>query len=397
MPEEAGRIESDRITAYGSEIFLRGEKPHGKKETVAAGHAQSHTAENDMLESVLTRPASDTQRELFVQAWRWMLLSRTLDEKLASLYRAGKIPGGGVYLGKGQEALSVSIGLQLRKTDVFSPLIRDGAGRLAFGETVAEALRTCLGSSLGPMRGRDGNVHRGRPRDGYLPMISHLGATVSVVNGVLMARRMKGISGMVGAASMGEGGTSTGAFHEALNQAAVEKLPLVVVVANNQYAYSTPNSRQFACRSLVDRAAGYGVEGHTADGTDLADCLRVVGSAISSARSGNGPQLVVASLLRLCGHGEHDDASYVDPRLRSLKVGRDCLKVAEQRMLEEGWCDPPAVQSWREDSVQQVEEALAQVQREPAPDPYKETWCALANRHFCEGCMEPTCPICSAA
>src|SRR3954451_19126089 len=166
-----------------------------------------------MVETVLTRPApaeSSTERDLYVQAYRLMLLARTLDEKLASLYRAGEIPGGGVYLGKGQEALSVSLGLSLRKGDIFSPLIRDGAGRLAFGETVQEALRTCLGSSLGPMRGRDGNVHRGRPRDGYFPRISHLGATVAVVNGALIARRMKGVTDTVGAACMGEGGTSTG-------------------------------------------------------------------------------------------------------------------------------------------------------------------------------------------
>src|SRR5436190_6839627 len=222
-----------------------------------------------MLKTVLTRPAqAESEKDLFVQAFRWMLLARTLDDKLASLYRAGKIPGGGVYLGKGQEAVSVAVGQSLRKGDVYAPLIRDGAGRLAFGETVLEAVRTCLGSPLGPMRARDGNVHRGRPKDGYLPMISHLGAMISVVNGVLLARRFKGIEGVVGATCIGEGGTSTGAFHEALNQAAIEKLPLVLVVANNQFAYSTPTSRQFACQNLVDRAIGYGVEGHALDATD---------------------------------------------------------------------------------------------------------------------------------
>src|SRR5881398_3628052 len=164
-------------------------------------------------------------RDEYIQAYRWMLLARTLDEKLASLYRAGKIHGG-VFLGRGQEALSVSIGLALRKGDVFAPLIRDQAGRLAFGEPILDAVRTYLGSSLGPMRGRDGNVHRGRPREGLLPMISHLGAMISVVNGTLMARRFKNVTGTVGAACIGEGATSTGSFHEALNQAAVEKLPL---------------------------------------------------------------------------------------------------------------------------------------------------------------------------
>src|SRR5262245_2766926 len=182
-------------------------------------------------------------REEFVQAWRWMLQARTLDEKLASLYRAGKIHGG-VFLGRGQEALSVAIGLALRKGDIFAPLIRDTAGRLAFGEPLLDAIRTYLGSAAGPMRARDGNVHRGRPREGVFAMISHLGAMISVVNGALLAHRFKGITGTVGATSLGDGGTSTGAFHEALNQAAVEKLPLVLIIANNQYAYSTPNERQ---------------------------------------------------------------------------------------------------------------------------------------------------------
>jgi len=340
----------------------------------------------NMVETVRTRPApAESDKELFLQGFRLMLLARTLDEKLASLYRAGKIPGGGVYLGKGQEALSVSVGLSLRKGDVFSPLIRDGAGRLAFGETVQEALRTCLGSSLGPMRGRDGNVHRGRPRDGYFPMISHLGATVAVVNGALIARRMRGVIDTVGAACMGEGGTSTGAFHEALNQAAVERLPLVAVVADNQYAYSTSNKRQFACRSLVERAEGYGVTGHSLDGTDLRACLRTLRAAVQNARSGGGPQLVVANLLRLCGHGEHDDASYIDPKLKASPLGRDCLDLAEKHLVKNEWASQGQVQRWRDEATHQVDEAVTQVQREPPPDPFRETWCALASKHLAEG------------
>src|SRR6266536_2542237 len=260
-------------------------------------------------------PLVSTFRDQYVKAFRWMLLARTLDDKFASLYRAGKIHGG-VFLGRGQEALSVSVGIALRKGDVFAPLIRDQAGRLAFGEPILDAARTCLGSVLGPMRGRDGNVHRGRPKEGLLPMISHLGATISVVNGILFARRLRNVSGVVGAASIGDGGTSTGAFHEALNQAAIEKLPLVLVVANNQFAYSTPTSRQFACQNLVDKAAGYGVEGHTLDATDLRACLETLKRAIGRARSGAGPQLVVGSLLRLCGHGEHDDAPYITNELK---------------------------------------------------------------------------------
>jgi hypothetical protein len=117
------------------------------------------------------KPAGDiaTARDLTLAAYRFMLLGRLLDDKFAALYRAGKIHGG-VFLARGQEALSASIGVSLKKTDVFAPLIRDTAGRLAFGETVLDAVRTYMGSSLGPMRGRDGNVHRGKPQEGYLPL-----------------------------------------------------------------------------------------------------------------------------------------------------------------------------------------------------------------------------------
>jgi TPP-dependent pyruvate/acetoin dehydrogenase alpha subunit len=341
-----------------------------------------------VLSGVLERQgaaAHGSFQELFIQAFRWMILARTLDEKLASLYRAGKIPGGGAYLGRGQEAVSVATGISLKKGDVFAPLIRDGAGRLAFGETPLEAVRTCLGSPLGPMRARDGNVHRGKPREGYLAMISHLGAMISVVNGTLMAHRFKGKTGTVGAASIGEGGTSTGAWHEALNQAAVEKLPLVLVVADNQYAYSTPSSRQFACRSIVDRASGYGVEGHSVDGTDLGECLRVIGGAVERARSGRGPQLVVAKLLRLCGHGEHDDASYISAKLKCSPLARDCMEVAREELLGNEWAGETQIEEWRARATAQIEEAVNTAQREPAPDPAHENWCPLASKHLAEG------------
>jgi pyruvate dehydrogenase E1 component alpha subunit/2-oxoisovalerate dehydrogenase E1 component alpha subunit len=323
-------------------------------------------------------------KDAYIEAYRWMLLARTIEDKIANLYRGGKIIGG-VFLGKGQEALSVSVGAALRAGDIFAPLIRDQAGRLAFGETLLDCTRTYLGSRLGPMRGRDGNVHRGQPREGLMAMISHLGAMIPVVAGALMARRFRGETGVVGATCIGDGGTSTGAFHEALNLAAVEKLPLVVVVANNQYAYSTPNARQFACRDLVDRAIGYGIDGHSVDGTDLAACLGIVGEAVARARAGHGPQLVVASLLRLAGHGEHDDAAYVSTQLKSAPVSRDCVKFAEHWAHAMGWVDRETLVQWREEAQHQVEEAVAVTMREPLPDPNEEDWCALASREFTDG------------
>src|SRR5438132_7519248 len=208
-----------------------------------------------------------------------MLLSRTLEEKLVSLYRGGQITGG-VYSGKGQEAVSVACGLFLQKGDIFAPLIRDQAGRAAFGEPLLDVTRTYLGSRLGPMRGRDGNIHRGHPRNNELAMVSHLGAMISVTVGTLMAKRLKGDKNFVGLACIGEGGMQTGSFHEGMNLAAVEQVPLVVVATNNHYAYSTPNDREFACHDLVYCSLGYRFEGYTIDVTDRTNYLDVFASAV---------------------------------------------------------------------------------------------------------------------
>ena len=340
-------------------------------ETSTVASAESHTDESSAR---------------YLAAYRWMLLARVLEEKLASLYRGGKITGG-VFLGRGQEALSAAVGTALQKGDIFGPLIRDMAGRLAFGETVLEAARTYLGSRLGPMRGRDGNIHRGKPKDGYYAMISHLGAMVSTVAGGLFARRMKGETGVVGATCIGDGATSTGSFHEGLNMAAVEKLPLVVVVANNQYAYSTATARQYACDDLIQRAVGYGVPGYKIDGTDPQACLNAVHEATARARAGEGPQLVVADLLRLVGHGEHDDFHYVNHALKVSPVGRDCLDVARAQITEAGWATAAELNSMRVKASVEVELACGQALRDPLPDPGQEDWCALSTRSLSEGSL----------
>lgn len=322
---------------------------------------------------------ADVSPELFREAYRYMVLARTLEEKLVSLYRANKIVGG-VYVGKGQEAFSVALAMQLHASqgDKYGPLIRDQAGRLAFGEPLEDSLRTFLGSSQGPMKGRDGNIHRGRPLEGMPAMISHLGSLVSVVNGMLMARRLQGKSGSIGGVCCGDGGTSTGAFHEAVNQAAVEKLPLLIAVANNQFAYSTPTAQQFACENLVDRAEGYGIEGAICDGSDLADCLAVFQKAAERVRAGEGPQLIVGKLLRLSGHGEHDDAKYVPEEVRRDHFGRDCIEVARTRMLEEGWMTESELDSLKRQCQELVDDTTMQVQQESGPSPIEETWHALA-------------------
>jgi pyruvate dehydrogenase E1 component alpha subunit/2-oxoisovalerate dehydrogenase E1 component alpha subunit len=319
-------------------------------------------------------------REFARRALRSMLRARLLESKLASLYKAGKIVGG-VYLGKGHEAVSASLGTALVPgKDVFSPLIRDQAGRDAFGETMIDCTRTYLGSALGPMRGRDGNIHRGRPGDGVAAMISHLGAQVSVVAGMLFAKRLRGVlDGVVGATTIGDGGTSTGAFHEGMNLVAVERLPMVVVVANNQFAYSTPNHRQYACEDLVERARGYGIPGHSVDGTDFMASASVISAAVRRAREGGGPQMVVARMLRLSGHGEHDDASYVPQAMRESHYGRDCVEEAMRQIIEAGYATVEELFAWQEETAAAVQRSVAMAQQEAGPDPFHEDWRALCN------------------
>jgi len=195
-----------------------------------------------------------------------------------------------------------------------------------------------------------------------------------------MAKRAKGEKEFIGLTCIGEGGMQTGSFHEGMNIAAVEQVPLIVVATNNHFAYSTPNDREFACADLMDRAKGYGFEGYSIDGTDLAQCLDVIGGAVKRARAGRPPQLVVASVLRLSGHGEHDDASYVTDEIKREPFAQDCLKVTEQKIVDLELADAETLREWREDAVRQVDEAISTAQKEAVPEGNEEDWCAISTR-----------------
>ncbi len=340
-----------------------------------------------MLQTATRAGASASKKEppheRYLEAFRWMLQTRIFEEKLTALYRGGQITGG-VYVGRGQEAVSTACGLFLQKGDVFGPLIRDQAGRAAAGEPLLNVTRTYLGSRQGSMRGRDGNIHRGWPETGQIAMISHLGSLIPVVVGKLMAKKMKGKKSFVGLTTIGEGGMQTGATHEGMNIAAVEKVPFVLVASNNHFAYSTPNDRQFACAQLVDRAKAYGYEGHAVDGTNLEACLQVIGAAVERARQGGPPQLVIASLLRLAGHGEHDDASYVPAEIKKEPWAQDCVLATEKLITENGWLDAATLKQWRTEISSEVEKAVETAQKEAGPVGSEEDWRALSTRELVE-------------
>ena len=307
-----------------------------------------------------------------------MEMARAFDTKLSALYKAGKIYGG-VFTGRGHEAIAACEGVYLQKGhDVYTPFIREQAGRCAWGDSVLESARSYFGSALGLMRGREGNVHWGNPREGTLAPISHLGAMIPVVAGMLMAKRMQGEKDFVGVVCIGDGTTSVGATHEGCNLIAVEKLPVVIVVTNNQFAYSTPNEQEFACKSLCDRGVGYGMTTHECDGTDFLQTLEVMGRAIAAARAGEGPQWVVANTLRMCGHGEHDDAAYIPQELKDRYADRDPLAVARRQVQEQGWLTADGIAAIQSECADEVQRAMAQAQKEPTPNPATEDWSATS-------------------
>ncbi len=313
------------------------------------------------------------------RAYRGMCLARAFDTKLSSLYKAGKVFGG-VFLGRGHEAVAAASAVFLeRGRDVYNPFIREMAGRCVWGDdALLEAARCYFGSALGCMGGKDGNVHWGQPMQGNPAPVSHLGAMVSVVAGMLLAKRMRGDAGAVGVACIGDGTTSVGAAHEACNLIAVEKLPVVIVVTNNQYAYSTPNSQEFACAELTDRGIGYGMQAHACDGTDFLQTLGTMQRAVEAARTGEGPQWVVATTLRMCGHGEHDDASYIPAELKEAYAQKDPLDVARRQLIEKGLLTEQEAEEWEAAAREDVQRAVAQAQREAPPAPHTMDWSATS-------------------
>lgn len=311
------------------------------------------------------------------RAYHAMVMARAFDTKISALYKAGKIFGG-VFLGRGHEAVAACEAVFLtRGQDVYNPFIREQAGRCAWGDSVLDSARSYLGSTQGYMRGRDSNVHWGDPLSGNPAPISHLGAMIPVVAGMMLAKRFKGETDRVGVVCIGDGTTSVGATHEGVNLIAVEKLPVVIVVTNNQFAYSTPNNQEFAA-NLMDRGRGYGLTCHECDGTDFMETLATMQRAIAAARAGEGPQWVVANTLRMCGHGEHDDAAYIPAELKAAYADRDPLAVARHQLLKTGWISEEEADAWDIECRDEVQRLVAQAQRESTPNPADEDWKATS-------------------
>ena len=292
-----------------------------------------------MMEAV----SGDTlSRERKLELYYWMKLTRQLEERLVNLYRQTKVVGG-LFRSLGQEADAVGSAFALERRDILSPLIRNLGSMLVKGATPVEVLKQYMARGDSPTRGRELNIHFGDTDRGFIGQISPLGDMVPVMAGVTLSFKIRR-EDRVGLVYVGDGATSTGAFHEGINFAAVQRCPLVVIVENNGYAYSTPTRVQTAARQFVDKAIGYGVRGAQADGNDVLAVHDVTKEAVEYARSGNGVTLIELMTYRRKGHAEHDNQSYVpegeierwaaenDPIDRYLKVLRGQFSVSDNEI-----------------------------------------------------------------
>lgn len=292
-------------------------------------------------------PSASLSREQKLQLYQWMRLTRTLEERLAALHRQSKVVGG-LFRSLGQEAAAVGSCFALERRDIMSPHIRTLGAMLVKGARPEEVLRQNMAKADSPTRGRDLNLHFGDLGRGFIGPIAPLGDMVPVMAGVTLSFRLRG-EDRVGLVFVGDGATSTGAFHEGINFAAVNKCPLVVVVENNGYSFSTPTARQTAADRFVDKAIGYGVAGDQADGNDVLAVYDVARRAVDRARAGEGVTLVELTTYRRAGHADHDNQSYVpngeaekwaaenDPLDRYVRVltGREKVDGAELEALDQ--------------------------------------------------------------
>jgi pyruvate dehydrogenase E1 component alpha subunit/2-oxoisovalerate dehydrogenase E1 component alpha subunit len=277
--------------------------------------------------------ASELGRDDQLRLYHFMQLTRMVEARLGNLYRQGKVVGG-LYSSLGQEATAVGSAYALAPGDFMGPLIRNLGSMLVRGVEPREVMTQYMARGTSPTGGKDGNTHFGDLERGLVAPISMLGALIPVMAGVALAGRMQG-KDLVALTYIGDGGTSTGDFHEGLNLAAVLDLPLVVVAEHNGYAYSTPVAKQMRIPHLASRAAAFGIPGVIVDGNDVLAVYEATRKAVERARRGAGPTLIEAKTFRMKGHAEHDDAGYVPAELFEAWRKKDPIDRFERHLLDE--------------------------------------------------------------
>jgi len=274
-------------------------------------------------------------REQQLDLYRFMLLDRMVEDTMTKLFRQNKIVGG-LYASLGQEAISVGTAYALEKRDWVAPMIRNIGGLLVKGVRPRDIFTQHMAKYTSPTKGKDGTSHFGDLKDLHIVSpISMLGDLIPVMTGVAMAGRYLG-QNIVALTWIGDGGTSTGAFHEGVNLAAQQRAPLVLVIENNQWAYSTPVARQVPITDLADRAKAYGVRAFIVDGNDVEAVFTTARESVALCRAGDGPVIIEAKTMRMRGHAQHDAADYVPKEMFEFWKKRDPIDTYEKKLADAG-------------------------------------------------------------
>jgi pyruvate dehydrogenase E1 component alpha subunit len=298
----------------------------------------------------------------------YMTLMREIEDRIErKLYRQGKVLGG-VYVGRGQEAIPVGTAILSTPDDVLLPCHRDMATLLIRGVTPRQIFAQYMGRIGGLTRGRDGNMHMGDLKLNIISIISALAATVPVATGCALGLRYLGKPGVC-FSYFGDGATSRGDWHEGVNFAAVQKLPIVYVCNNNQYAYSTPLHLQMATPHVADKAPAYGMPAEIVDGNDVFAVYAATQRALAHCKAGLGPYMLECKTFRMTGHSAHDGAHYVPKHLFEEWEKRDPIVRLQARMLENGWADQPELDQIRAGILAEIDDAIAWADAQPFPDP----------------------------
>src|SRR2546429_8148079 len=306
--------------------------------------------------------------EQMLELYRYLKLTRLVEERIVNLYRQTKVVGG-VYRSLGQEATAVGSAYALRADDFITPIIRDLGACFVKGIRPREIFAQYMAKAWGPSGGKDLNVHFGYLDKGFIGPISHLGDMIPVMTGILLGARMQK-KDIVGLAYIGDGGASTGAFYEGMNFAAVQRLPLIVIVESNHYAYSTPTNMQTAVRNLAEKAAAFGIPGYIVDGNDVIACYEVTKQAVDYARKGRGAVLIEAKTYRRKGHAEHDDQRYVpDGEIAWWAKHTDPIDRFEKFLLDEKISTNEKLEEITTDVMREINEDSDWAESSPMPEP----------------------------
>ncbi|HJQ66882.1 MAG TPA: thiamine pyrophosphate-dependent dehydrogenase E1 component subunit alpha [Gemmatimonadales bacterium] len=314
---------------------------------------------------------AELERPQLLELYRFLRLTRTLEERLVALYRQSKVIGG-LFRSLGQEGESVASAYALergRHRDILSPLIRNLGSMLVMGAKPIEILRQYMAKAEGPTHGRELNVHFNDLEKGYLGQISHLGDMVPVMAGITLSFKMRG-EPRVGLVYVGDGATSTGSFHEGLNFAAVQRCPLVVIGEYNHWAYTTPPEKQYAVKDLAEKAKGYGVPAVTVDGNDVLAVYAATKHAVERARRGKGVHFIEVKTYRRKGHAEHDDQSY-QPKdeIERWAQQNDPVDRFAKLLLDNAWAEAAELADIDRSVKDEVDQATDACVDDPLPLP----------------------------